>query len=169
MTFRNFTDEFNSSQNKKALDAFHAYVADILTHNKIPLDNVFFVSSPGFVAFISEFDKSIIHRPASDYSNFITRKVIFEKCKQSKKFDCYFYRQTVAGDKIISKTLSVMSYQLDWNKSVYGENYDLMTSLKKFIKSKSHLPIFMYVDTNFFQTIQETKIIRVAILDNTVI
>jgi hypothetical protein len=169
MNFRNFIDEFNSKQNKNAWDALHTYVADVLTVNNVPLDNVFFVNTPGFIVFISEYDKSIIHRPASDYSEFVTRKVIFEKCKQPKKFDCFFHRIGMPGDKINTLTLSVMSYRLNWNESNYGEEYDLMKSLKSFIKSKSHLPIFLYVDASFFDTIQQTKIIRVATLDTTLI
>jgi hypothetical protein len=162
-------DEFNTKQNKNAWDELHKHIASVLTANHIPLDNVFFVNTPGFLVFLSENDNSIIQRPASDYSEFLTRKVIFEKCKQPKKFDCFFHRNRVANDKIVSKPLSVMSYRLNWNESSYGSDYDLMKSLRTFIKTKSHLPIFMYVDASFFDTIQETKIIRVATLDTTAI
>ena len=161
----NYLDEFNIKQNKSAWDILHSHIANILTINHIPLDNVFFVKTPGFIVYLSRLDNSIIQHPASDFSEFVTRKVIIEKCKTPITFNYYFRREPTSEDKITTKPLSVMSYRLNWNKSNYGDEYDLMKALKKFIKSKSHLALFMYVDTNFFDTIQQTKILRVATLD----
>ena len=166
---RNMSDEFNTLKNRSAWDKLHSHIADILTINKVPLENVFFVNTPAFLVFMSEIDKSIVGKPASDFSDFVTRKVIVEKCKESKKFECFHHRGHKSGDKIVSRPLCVMSYKLNWNESNYGEDYDLMKALSRFIKSKSHLPLFFYVDASFFDTIQQTKIIRVATLDTTAI
>ena len=165
MCNRDLISEFNAGKNRHVLEDYHRYVANILAANKVPLDNVFFVSTPAFLVFYSKVDKAILQRPASDYCDFITRKVIFEKCKIDKKFKCYYHRQTTEAEALISRPLASMSYRLNWNESMYGEEFDCMKALSKYIKSKSHLPIFMYVDEDFFNTIKRTKIIRAATLD----
>lgn len=163
----NLINEFNVSQNRKVWEEFHKYIASTLMSNDIPLDNVFFVNTPAFVVCLSDYDNSIIQRPASDYSLFITRRVIVEKIKESKKFNHFYSREPISGERMLTRNMSVASYRLNWNESVYGSGYDVMKSLKKFIKSKSHLALFLYVDSDFLQTIQSTKIIRVATLDTT--
>ena len=157
---------------QKVIDNFHSHIANVLSINQVPLDNVFFINTPNSIVFYSSYDKSIMQRPAADYSNFFTRKVIFEKCKQSKKYTCFHNRKKeISEDNIETKALSVMNYKLNWNESCYGKEFDMMKSLRKFIESKSHLPIFLYVDSenDFFETLQKTKKIRVATLDTTVI
>ncbi len=168
MDSKNFNDEFNTKKNKSSWDILHSYIANILTVNHIPLDNVFFVNTPNFVVYFSEIDNAIFQRPAMDFSDFITRKVIIEKCPISIKFHSIYSRESQPQDKIISRAYNTMSYRLNWNESHYGDGYDIMSSIKTFFKSKSHLAVFLYVDDSFFETIQQTKIIRVATLDTTV-
>jgi hypothetical protein len=158
------SDEFNKVQNTKVWDEFCKYIANILIIHKVPLENVYFVNTPAFLTFFSETDKSIVQRPAADYSEFFTRRVLIEKCK-NKKSGCFFHRKSTELDKISSKSLSVASFRLNWNESMYGKEFDLMQSLKNFIKSKSHLNIFLYIHSDFFESIEKTKIIRVATLD----
>jgi hypothetical protein len=165
----NILDKFNTIKNESSWDKLHTYVASILTVNGIPLENVFFVNTPSFVAFFSEFDNAIFQRPASDFSTLSTRKVIVEKCKQSIKFKCVYDRKLIIADKIISKSYSVMNYKLNWNASSYGDGFDLMNSMRVFLKSKSHLAIFLYVDDSFFETIQDKQIIRIVALDTTAV
>jgi hypothetical protein len=166
---------------QKNRDNFHSYIANVLAINKIPLENVFFINTPNSVVLYSSYDKAIMQRPAADYSKFITRKVIFEKCKYPKKYTCFFHREDVdhvgqvidrpLGEKIISRPIGTMTYALNWNESCYGEEFDIMESLRKFVQKKSHLPIFMYIDfeSDFFETLKTTKRIRIATLDTTVI
>jgi len=165
MCERDLISEFNAGKNRHALEDYHRYVANVLTANKVPLDNVFFVGTPAFLVCYSTLDKAIIQRPASDYCDLITRKVIFEKCKVDKKFKCYYHRPTMEAEALASKPLASMSYRLNWNESMYGEEFDCMKALSKYIKSKNHLPIFMYVDEDFLNTIRRTKTIRAATLD----
>lgn len=157
------------NKDSAAWDVLYSSIANFLTINNINLDNIFFVNSPMFVVFLSELDNAIVQRPASSFSDFINRKVLVEKCKSSKRFLCFYNRDFIAGDTLTSKSLNVMSLRLNWNESNYGDEYDLMKALKSFTKSKSHLPIFLYVDAGFFETLQLTKIIRVATLDGFVV
>lgn len=161
---RDFVDEFNALTNKQVWEKFYSHIANVLAVNKIPLDNVFFVNTPAFVVFYSEKDKAIIQKPASDYSEFITREVIFEKCIKEKP-KCFFKRTAIEGDKIVSKPLSSLSYRLNWNESLFGEEFDSMRALRKFINSKRHLPVFLYVDASFFENLEKTKIVRLSTLD----
>jgi len=165
MSNRDLISEFNAGKNRHVLEDYHRYVANILTLNKVPLDNVFFVGTPAFVVLYSKLDKAILQRPASDYCDLITRKVIFEKCKIDKKFKCFYHRQITEMEKLESRPLSSYSYRLNWNESMYGEEFDCMKALTNYIKSKSHLPIFIYVDEDFLNTIKRTKIVRAATLD----
>lgn len=162
------SDEFNALTNKQVWDKFYSYIADVLTVNKIPLDNVFFVNTPNFVIYISEIDKAIIQRPASYYTKLTTRNVIVEKSNSpNKKFCCYYDMERKSGDKILSKALSSMNVKLNWKKRI-GE-FSSMEALCKYIKSKSHIPLFFYVDFGFFDTLEKTKIIRIATLDSSLI
>lgn len=164
MDMRNLIDEFNATSNKQVWEKFYSHIANVLMINKIPLDNVFFVNTPAFVVFYSEKDKAIIQKPAADYSEFFTRRVIIEKCAKEKP-KCFYKRKAIEGDKILSKPLSSMNYRLNWNESMYGETFDSMRALRKFVNSKSHLPIFLYVDASFFENLEKTKIIRLGTLD----
>ena len=124
---------FCNSLNKEVIDSYK-YIANTLNFYKVPLDNVFFVSTPSFLIFYTNTNKEIILKTASDYCDFLTRKVIFEKCKIDKKFKCYFHRQPTKKDKMESKPLnpfgskafSSLSDRLDYNKSIYGEYFDSM-------------------------------------------
>lgn len=159
-----YSNEFNTLKNKNAWDILHSHIADVLITNEVPVDNVFFVNTPGFIVLYSNYDKTIIQKPASEFSNFTTRRVIFEKSNKNKTFH-YINQHTNLNQKVVSIPLSVMTYRLNWNESLYGESYDLMKSLKTFFKSKSHLPIFLYADGDFFDTLKQTKMIRVATLN----
>lgn len=165
MVFRNFIDEFNTQKNSGIWDAFYSYIANSLILRGVSLDNVFFVNTPGFVVMFSERDKAIVHKTAASYSNLIVRKVIFEKCIIEKKFTCFYDRQYLPGDKVTTKPFNTITYRLNWNKTAYGDEYDFFKSISKFIKERSHLAIFLYVDDNFFDTMQNTQMIRVALIN----
>ncbi len=164
MVFRNFIDEFNATSNAGIWDSFYSYIANSLTVRGVPLDNVFFVNTPGFVVMFSERDKAIVHKKASSYSSFIIRKVLVEKCTGKKEFTCFYDRQYFLGDKISTRPYHVLSYRLNWNETAYGNEYDFFKSFSKFIKERSHWAIFLYVDESFFDTLNDTKMIRVAIV-----
>lgn len=156
--------EFDIVQNRNVWDDFCKYIANNLAIHDIPLENLYFVNSPGFLIFFTENDRRIIQRPASDYSEFITRRVLVEKSKINR-YECYFHKKRKKDDKIVSQPHSVMSYRLNWKKSFYGEEFDLMESLRIFLKSKNHLSVFLYIDSDFFETIKKTSIIRIATID----
>lgn len=146
----------------KTWDERQSDVAYFFAVNGIPSDNVFFVQTPGFIAFQSEIDGSIMHTPASDLTNLITRRVIFEKCKNQKKFSCYFHRKAKSGDKIVTKPMSVTSYKLNWKEELYREDCDVIELLKDFIKQRSHLALFFYLEDDFLEKIQNENLVRVA-------
>lgn len=132
---KRYSDEFNTLKNKNAWDVLHSYIADVLISNEVPVDNVFFVNTPGFIVLYSQHDKTIVQKPASEFSKLTTRRVIFEKINKFKKFN-YINQHTNFNQRIVSMPLSVMTYRLNWNESLYGESYDLMKSLKHFSNLK---------------------------------
>lgn len=162
---KDLSDDFNALTNKEVWEKFYSFIADTLSINKIPLENIFFVNTPAFVVLISEIDKAIIQKSASYYTKYITRDVIIEKNKSlNKRFRCYFDIERKPGDKIISRPLSVMTIRINWKKSI--NEFDSMKALCEYVKAKSNLPIFLYVDASFFENLQNTQTIRVATLTN---
>jgi len=165
MDFAGYIDRFHDLKNRGVWENFYSHIADELTRQKISLDNVFFVNTPAFVAYYSENDGTIIDRPASHYAVVCTRTVLIEKNFNKKKEICFYDRQYKAGDKMLSKPLATFNYRLNWNESAFGQDFDLMEALKKFLNSKKHLAVFLYVDASFFDTLKSTKIVRLATLD----
>jgi len=163
MNFHPAINRFLDINNQKVWEGFYTSVANELAKSEIPLENVFFVNTPGFTAFLTE-GGCVVQKPASDYVQIHTRKVIVEK-DDFKKFKYYSNNVYSPDEKIVSKSCSVNSYRLNWNASLFGEDFDLMRAFKKYIESKSQFAIFLYIDSSFFSTIKETKIIRASILN----
>lgn len=144
----------------KDIHKLNAYVADLLTIHKISLDNVFFFNTPNFVAFFSQQDDSIMHIPASELTNLVTRKVLFEKCKHKRKFSLMSDGNNRNGDAIVTKTVSSSLYKFGYYQDSY--NKDNFALLKKFLENRRHLAFFMYIGEDFMQNIDK-GLVRVYI------
>lgn len=160
-----------ASLNKNdAWKILYAELADYFVLNNIPIDNIFFANTPAFVVLTSEIDKAIMNDAAINYTTLIMRSVLVEKFQQKHaKFIRYFDREPIPGDKMKATPVHTMSYRLNWNESIYGHEFDLIKALKTFIKSKSHCALFLYVEIDFLENLQLTKIIRVATITSPII
>jgi hypothetical protein len=157
-------DELEQFLNKPWYNLF-SNIATVLEMNKVNLNNIYFVTTPGYSVCLSNDGKFIFDYPALVYSKACTRKVIIEKINYKYLFNNLYNKQssnfTDNNLSVQTKYLNALTYKIKKD-----DNENVFESFKKTVDNinKNHA-IFLYASEDFLKNLEENNLARFTKLE----